>query len=58
MLERYLNKEVEVLTQIQGTALSTKYEGMITDIGDEFIEINNRTLISKKFLYRITIKNK
>ena len=56
MLEKYLNKEVELVTQVQGTALKVSYKGIITGIDDKFIELDNKSLISYKFIYRITLK--
>jgi len=68
MLEKYLNKEViieEKLYKYPSTLLfrrtgpditQNKVEGTITAIDDEFVEVDNRMLISRKFIYRITLK--
>ena len=68
MLEKYLNKNVvieEKLYQYPSTLhfrrtganiTQNKVEGTITAIDDEFVEVDSRMLISRKFIYRITLK--
>ena len=70
MLEKYLNKEViieEKLYQYSSTiselgmakmsiATQNRTEGTITAIDENFVELDNTMLISRKFIYRIIIK--
>jgi len=56
MFEKYLNKNVWITTQVQGTGISTNYKGIITAIDDHFIELDNVKLISRQFVFSITIK--
>jgi len=68
MLEKYLNKKVVIeekqfqfsstlvgKTVTTGMAALNKIEGIITAIDDEFIEIDNKMIIAKKFIYRIKL---
>lgn len=66
MLEKYLNKKViieEKLFEYPSTLrmkmapaiTKNKTEGIITAIDDEFIEIDNKMIIAKKFIYRIEL---
>ena len=71
MLEKYLNKQViveEKLYNHSSTAYSSSgftkslsmgvtnsIEGTLTDISDDFIELDNSSLILKKHIYRITL---
>ena len=68
-LEKYLNKEViieeklyELPSTITNKPMTTgvhglnKKEGMITDFDEDFIELDNNTLITRKHIYRITLK--
>ena len=67
MLEKYLNKNVIIEEKLYGDLISTmasergiytKYriEGIITAIDDEFIELDNKMIIARKFIYRIILK--
>ena len=67
MLEKYLNKEViieEKLYNIQSTRKEDKWfletlnkiSGTITAIDEDFVELDNTSLISRKFIYRISMK--
>lgn len=70
MLEKYLNKEV-IIEEKQYNSISTisqmkmsknaigvlcRVEGIITAIDDEFVEVDNKMLIARKFIYRIILK--
>ncbi len=55
MLEKYLNKNVVIFTQVQGTAISSKYKGIVTGADENFVELDNQKLISIKFIYSVTI---
>lgn len=56
MLEKYINKEVKIVTAIFGTTVYDIEKGIITAIDDNFIELNNKILISKQHVYRITLR--
>ena len=68
MLEKYLNKNVVIEEKIFGDlcysnipdfkGIYSKYsiKGIITAIDDEFIEVDNKMLIARKFIYRIILK--
>ena len=71
MLENYLNKEViieEKLYNSSSTVYSTSIgknlsmgmtnitEGILTNIEDDYIELDNKMLIARKFIYRIKLK--
>ena len=68
MLEKFLNKNVVIEEKLfrypstlRGGKLASdmtqnKIEGVVTAIDDEFVEIDNNMLISRKFIYRITLK--
>ena len=68
MLEKYLNKEVIIeeknyqfpstvhVGHMTGLATQNEIEGTITAIDDEFIEIDNKMIIARKFIYRIILK--
>ena len=56
MLEKYLNKNVVIETQVQGTAISQKYEGELTAVDENFVELGNQILIQKNFIFSIKIK--
>jgi len=71
MLEKYLNKQViveEKLYNHSSTAYSSSgfakslsmgvtnsIEGTLTDIDDDFVELDNNSLILKKHIYRIIL---
>ena len=61
MLEKYLNKNVVIQEKIYAhesitaSKIST-IEGVITAIDDEFVEVDNKMLIARKFIYRIILK--
>lgn len=69
-LEKYLNKQViieEKLYQFASTisqsgmakmavAAQNRIEGIITDFDEDFIELDNNSLISRKHVYRIILK--
>ena len=71
MLEKYLNKEVKIEEKLYNS-ISTVYatgmgkslsmgmtniiEGMITDFDEDFIELDNNSLINRKHIYRIILK--
>lgn len=72
MLEKYLNKQViieEKLYNSSSTVYATSNfaknfsmgttnitEGVLTGIENDFIELDNNTLILKKHIYRIKLK--
>lgn len=68
MLEKFLNKEVVIeekiyngpstlyVNKMAGIVFQNKVEGIITAIDDEFVELDNNSLIARKFIYRITLK--
>lgn len=68
MLEKYLNKEVIIeeklyeasstlyFNRVAGAMHQNKVEGIITAIDDEFIELDNKMLVARKFIYRIILK--
>jgi len=70
MLEKYLNKEVvieEKLYQYASTisqsgmakmsiATQNQISGIVTAMDDEFIELDNNMLITRKHIYRIILK--
>ena len=56
MFEKYLKKNVVITTQVQGTAISKKYEGEVTAIDENFVELANQLLIQKNFIFSIKIK--
>ena len=70
MLEKYLNKEViieEKLYASVSTVVDTagkkinllavnRIEGMITDFDENFIELDNNSLINRTHIYRIILK--
>lgn len=65
---KYLNKQVVIeeknyqfpstvhMGKISGLATQNEIEGTITDFDEEFIELDNTMLISRKFIYRIRLK--
>ncbi len=68
MLEKYLNKKVVIeekqfqfsstvvgATVSTGMAALNKIEGIITAIDNEFIEVDNKMIIARKFIYRIKL---
>ena len=68
MLEKYLNKNVVIdekvfgdlcfsnITDFKGIYSKYSIEGIITAIDDEFIEVDNKMLIAKKYIYKISLK--
>ena len=71
MLEKnYINKNViveeklynQIPSSLQGApfltaaATSNKLEGRLTNIDDDFIELDNKMLISRQHIYRIMLK--
>ena len=71
MLEKYLNKGVIIEEKLYNS-ISTIYttgvgkslsmgmenivEGILTNVDDDYIELDNKVLIARKFIYRITLK--
>jgi len=71
MLTNYLNKQVVVEEKLYhgpssmysrglGRSLSggvtNLEEGILTAINDDFIELDNKQLVSRKYIYRIMLK--
>ena len=68
MLEKYLNKEVVIeeknyqfpstlhLGRMASVATQNEITGIITDFDDDFIELDNNSLINRKHIYRIILK--
>ena len=71
MLEKYLNKEViieEKLYNSNSTVYQTSIgrnlsmgmtnitEGILTNIDNDYIEVDNKMLIARKYIYRISLK--
>ena len=72
MLEKYLNKEVIIeeklynasstvytesgFAQRMSMGMTNVTEGILTAIENEYIELDNKMLIARKFIYRITLK--
>ena len=68
MLEKYLNKKVVIeekqfqfpstlvgASVTTGMAALNKIEGTITAVDAEFVELDNKMLIARKFIYRIKL---
>ena len=57
MFEKYLNKNVVITTQVQGTALSQKYEGEITAIDENFVELDKNEDVSNLLFIILKLMN-
>ena len=62
-LEKYLNKQVVIREKIynmrstEGVVPGHKeIEGILPDFDDEFVELDNKALINRNFIYRISLK--
>ena len=59
-MNNYLNKQVCVYEKtIYATkqfAKRVKYEGVLTSFNDEFIELDNKLIIFKKYIFSIELK--
>lgn len=61
MLEKFLNKEVKIEEKIYNAPsthlmATNEITGIMTAIYDDFIELDNTSLIAKQFIYRIRLK--
>lgn len=67
MLEKYINKKVEISEKMYSYSSTiegkfnnghlNKIIGTITAIDDNFIQLDNNTLVAIKFIYRIEVIN-
>ena len=60
MLEKFLNKKVEIFVSSYGTpyvslvnTYSIKYQGVVTNVDSNFIELNNNRVIQIKYIISI-----
>lgn len=62
MLEKYLNKEIIVEEKLFSGSASTfkltgnKIYGVLTGYDEDFIELDNNSLIERNHIYRIGLK--
>ena len=67
MLKNYLNQNVVIEEKVYhcpstlkvsalAAATGNKTEGILTAIDDDYIELDNKMLIARKFIYRIILK--
>ena len=72
ILEKYLNKEVIIEEKLYNSSstvytesnyakrmsmgMTNITEGILTSIEDDYIELDNKMLIARKFIYRIILK--
>ena len=59
-MNNYLNKQVcvyeKTIYATKTIAKHTKYEGVLTSFNDEFIELDNKLIIFKKYIFSIELK--
>ena len=59
-MNNYLNKQVYVyektIYDTKSVAKLGKYEGVLTSFNDEFIELDNKLIIFKKYIFSIELK--
>lgn len=56
-MEQFLNKEVTILTCLGGVDGSSNwYKGIVTSVDDEFVCVNDKQYIVKKYILSVTLK--
>jgi len=57
VMEQFLNKEVTILTCLGGVDGSSNwYKGIVTSVDDEFVCVNDKQYIVKKYILSVTLK--
>ena len=56
MLEKFLNKKVSIFYTDYATIHSFHVNGIITNMDNEYVEIDNRLIISKKYIIAVEEK--
>jgi len=58
-MNNYLNKQVcvyeKTIYATKPSAKQVKYEGVLTSFNDEFIELDNKLIIFKKYIFSIEL---